>query len=104
MHSEFYADAATLEPYVAVLRELPSISLDHLGLTREGLPTVLKLVEGGAKVKASGFDRLDFDPLEVMKRILEINPDALIFGSDVPSTRAKRPFELKDVDLISNNL
>ncbi|WP_435656396.1 amidohydrolase family protein [Brucella pituitosa] len=103
MHSEFYADASALAPYVSELRELPRISLDHLGLTREGLPTLLKLVESGARVKASGFGRLNFDPLEVMKNISEINEDALIFGSDVPSTRAKRPFELRDVELIRDN-
>lgn len=103
MHSEFYADASTLQPYINALRELPRFSLDHLGLTREGIPALLKLVEAGAHVKASGFGRLDFEPVEVMKHVSEINAKALMFGSDVPSTRARRPFQLQDVELISAN-
>jgi predicted TIM-barrel fold metal-dependent hydrolase len=33
-----------------------------------------------------------------MRRILDVNPHALVFGTDLPSTRAPRPFE--DDDLI----
>ena len=35
-----------------------------------------------------------------MKRIHAINPEALMFGTDLPSTRANRPFSIHDVTLI----
>lgn len=30
----------------------------------------------------------------------EVNLDALMFGTDLPSTRAKRPFQYSDIELI----
>lgn len=35
-----------------------------------------------------------------MKAIHEVNHDALMFGTDLPSTRAKRPFDIKDIHVI----
>jgi predicted TIM-barrel fold metal-dependent hydrolase len=32
------------------------------------------------------------------------NPNALMFGTDLPSTRAKRPFEAADIQLVRNVL
>ena len=63
----------------------------------DGLPDLLRLVEAGAYVKATGFGRLDFDPGPAMKQILAINPHALVFGTDLPSTRAPRPFSDNDL-------
>ena len=80
------------------------MSVDHLGLSKEGLPNLLELVENGVRVKATGFGRIDFDPIYAMKEIYAINPDALMFGTDLPSTRAKRPFEFSDIDLIKTIL
>jgi predicted TIM-barrel fold metal-dependent hydrolase len=91
-HSEFYIDSRDLAPLHATLATLPAISIDHLGLSAEGLPDLLGLVECGAYVKASGFGRVDLDPAEAMARILDVNPGALVFGTDLPSTRAPRPF------------
>ncbi|MGC8483749.1 MAG: hypothetical protein ACP5OE_08925 [Thermodesulfobium sp.] len=54
-------------------------------------------------VKASGFGRLDFDPVFAIKQIVSINPNSCVFGSDLPSTRAQRPFSYSDIDLINNN-
>jgi predicted TIM-barrel fold metal-dependent hydrolase len=54
-------------------------------------------VESGAYVKATGFGRVDLDPAEAMLGILDVNPGALVFGTDLPSTRAPRPFA--DADL-----
>ena len=48
-------------------------------------------------VKATGFGRLNVDPGPVMQRILDVNPHAPVFGTDLPSTRAPRPFA--DADL-----
>ena len=40
---------------------LPRVSIDHLGLSKAGMPALLKLAERGAQVKATGFGRVDFD-------------------------------------------
>ena len=51
-------------------------------------------------MKATGFGRLDFDVKTALKEIVFVDPNALIFGTDLPSTRAKRPFKKEDIDLI----
>jgi predicted TIM-barrel fold metal-dependent hydrolase len=99
-HVELYIDARNLPDLLPHLLALPRVSIDHLGLTRAGLPHLLKLVEQGASVKATGFGRCDFAVPEVLRAIYAANPRALIFGTDLPSTRAQRPFEDADVDLV----
>jgi Predicted metal-dependent hydrolase of the TIM-barrel fold len=99
-HVELYADAATLEPVAPRLAALPSVVIDHLGLTARGLPVLEWLVERGVRVKATGFGRLDFEPADVLRRLDEIDPHALVFGTDLPSTRAPRPFTPADVELV----
>jgi predicted TIM-barrel fold metal-dependent hydrolase len=90
-HVEVYADAATLPTL-----DVPRLVLDHLGLG----PAVLPFVERGAYVKASRFGALSFDVPSVMRSIAAVNPAALLFGSDLPGTRAPRPFEDHDLDLV----
>jgi predicted TIM-barrel fold metal-dependent hydrolase len=36
--------------------------------------------------------------------LAHVNPDALLFGTDLPSTRAPRPFEKQDLHLIMESL
>ncbi len=103
-HIEIYADAQELAPLVPMLNALPQIVIDHLGLSPRGLPTVLKLVEHGAKVKATGFGRVTLDVAAAIKAIASANPEALIFGTDLPSTRALRPFSPAEIELIQNEL
>lgn len=102
-HVELYVDSKGLAELKNRLIRLPTFSIDHLGLTDAGHGDLFYLVEKGCRVKATGFGRINFDPLPVMKKIVEINPTALMFGTDLPSTRANRPFEKSDVDLISDN-
>ncbi len=94
---ELDVDSTTLAELFPLLSRLPALSIDHLGLRQAGFSNLLRLVEQGAKVKASGFGRLDFDPLQAMRKIAELNPAALMFGTDLPSTRAPRPFDQGDV-------
>ena len=103
-HSEIYADAAALKPYVDRLAKLPKFSIDHLGMNGEGLPVLLDLVAAGWKVKATGFGRVKMDVPKVLEAVAKKNPDALVFGTDIPSTRAARPFEAADIDLIERVL
>lgn len=102
-HAEFYVDSKDLKSLKTLLENIPKFSLDHLGLSKEGLSELYHWVEKGAKVKASGFGRINFKPIPVMKKIFEINPDSLMFGTDLPSTRAKSTFSARDINLIKDN-
>jgi predicted TIM-barrel fold metal-dependent hydrolase len=94
-HLEVYGD-----PTDPRLHAVPRLVIDHLGLTRAGLPALLKLVEGGAHVKATGFGRVDLDVPEALRAISAAHPAALMFGTDLPSTRAARPFSDADVEVV----
>ncbi|HIV74630.1 MAG TPA: amidohydrolase family protein [Candidatus Pseudogracilibacillus intestinigallinarum] len=101
-HSELYIDSKNLPEMVSTIEKLPAISIDHLGLSEEGLPHVLKLVDQGVRVKATGFGRVELHVKNALQQIYDTNPDALMFGTDLPSTRAKRRFERADIELIQS--
>lgn len=103
-HAEFYLDGSALELLAPVLRRLPRVSVDHLGMTADALPRLLELVERGARVKASGFGRVELDVPRTLRSIHAADPAALLFGTDLPSTRARRPFRDEDVDLVAATL
>lgn len=103
-HAELYTDAAALRPHVAALSKLPRLSVDHLGMTDAGVPVLLDLVAAGCKVKATGFGRVKLDVPKTLEAIAARNPAALMFGTDMPSTRAERPFEPSDIDLVEKVL
>ena len=103
-HAEIYADASALKPHVDRLAKLPQISIDHLGMTEAGVPVLLDLVAAGCKVKATGFGRVKLDVPATLEAIAKKSPDALVFGTDIPSTRAARPFEAADIDLVERVL
>jgi predicted TIM-barrel fold metal-dependent hydrolase len=103
-HAELYADAAALKPHVGKLAKLPQICLDHLGMTEAGIPVLLDLVAAGSKVKATGFGRVKLDVPSTLEKVAETNPRALVFGTDIPSTRAERPFMPSDVELVETVL
>lgn len=99
-HVELYVDATELARLYDTLVALPAVSIDHLGLSAAGSGTLLKLAEKGVRVKATGFGRVDFDVSTVLRGIHAVNPDALMFGSDLPSTRAPRPYSDGDASLV----
>lgn len=101
-HVELYVDSSELVDLSKALLKLPAVSIDHLGLSKKGFSSLLSLVEKGVKVKATGFGRVDFDVSHALKQIVSINSEALMFGTDLPSTRAKRPFLDEDIQLILN--
>lgn len=102
-HTELYINSVMLKDMLPVLKQLPKVSIDHLGLSKEGLPYLLELVSYGAKVKATGFSRCNFNVVEAMQEIMDINPASLMFGTDLPSTRAPEPFKDEDIQLIKDN-
>jgi predicted TIM-barrel fold metal-dependent hydrolase len=99
-HVELYVDARDLPELETRLAGLERLCVDHLGLSREGLPGLLALVERGTRVKASGFGRVDLDVAAALRAICDVNSEALMFGTDLPGTRAHRPFVDADVDLM----
>lgn len=99
-HTELYIDAKDLRVIHPIVEKLPAVSVDHLGLSEGGLPHLLKLVDKGIRVKATGFGRVNLQVANALKAIYQVNPNALMFGTDLPSTRAKRPFEYADIELI----
>ena len=94
-HTEVYADGATLAALEPDLLRLPRLSADHLGLDAEALPVLQRL---GCMVKATGFGRVQ---VEVEATLRALDPDRLLFGTDLPGTRARRPFEPADLDLVA---
>lgn len=102
-HVELHIKSSKITGLYDMLINLPSVSIDHLGYTKSGFDTLLKLVDRGIKVKASGFGRVDFEVKPALREIVSVNPEALMFGTDLPSTRAPRPFKNEDMDLIQEN-
>lgn len=103
-HVELYVDSRELHELRETLLRLPAVSIDHLGLSKDGFPTLLRLAEKGVRVKATGFGRIDFPVGEALQAIHAVNPHALMFGTDLPSTRAPRPFEVRDIDMLVDAL
>ncbi|MCM3781565.1 amidohydrolase family protein [Neobacillus mesonae] len=103
-HAELYIDSNSLPEIASTLESLPAVSVDHLGLSKEGFHHLLSLVDKGVKVKATGFGRVELDVAQAIRSIYSVNPDALMFGTDLPSTRAKRPYNHSDIELIYNTL
>lgn len=104
-HAELYIDARTIDDDLARrIAALPAVSIDHLGMHEDGLPQLLRLVEQGVKVKATGFGRIDMDPARMLTAIVDVDPAALMVGTDMPSTRARRPFRPEDLTLIRDTL
>jgi predicted TIM-barrel fold metal-dependent hydrolase len=103
-HVELYVDSKELESLCKALISLPAVSIDHLGLSKEGFGTLLKLAEKGVHIKATGFGRVDLEVGSALRDIYSANPNALMFGTDLPSTRAPRPYSDQDFDLVIDSL
>lgn len=103
-HTELYVDSVNLSDLKDTITTLPAVSIDHLGLSKAGLPLIRYLLEKDIKLKACGFGRVDFDVKHVLPELFAINPSSLMFGSDLPSTRAPRAYQDTDLTLIKRAL
>lgn len=103
-HAELYVSSKDLPVLERRLAVLPEVVIDHLGIMWDGYAALLRLVERGAKVKATGFGRVCLDVRKALWKIADVDPGALIFGTDLPGTRARRPFSEADIDLIVETL
>lgn len=95
-HVELYLGPKSLNELKEQIPLLPKVCIDHLGISNSNLEILLPLIREGLTIKATGFGRLDMDIPETIKRIHEISPDALMFGTDLPSTRAPRIYSDQD--------
>lgn len=99
-HVELYVDSSDLPDLYQILTKLPSVSIDHLGLSKAKFKTLVQLAEKGVRVKATGFGRVDFPVIKALKDLYSANPSSLMFGTDLPSTRAPREYTDNDFMLV----
>jgi predicted TIM-barrel fold metal-dependent hydrolase len=104
LHVELYVDTADLPELETTLARLPMVSIDHLGMSATAWDTLLRMVETGVRVKATGFGRINHDTESALRDIFAVDPGALMFGTDLPGTRAPRPFTPDDITLIESTL
>ena len=103
-HVELYVDSRELADLYETLTELPSVSIDHLGLNKSGLKLLTKPEETGVRVKATGFSRVDVEVKSALRKLYSANPKSLMFCADLPSTRAPSPYNNEDFMLVVDTL
>ncbi len=103
-HVELYVDSNELDELYSTLIKLPALSIDHLGLSQSGFKRLKQLAENGVKIKAIGFSRVDFNVTNALKQLYSINSSALMFGSDMPSTRAPTAYSDNDFTRVAEAL
>ena len=65
-------------------------------------PSHYKILKLTQRLFQQTFRRVELNVENALKSIYETNPDALMFGTVLPSTRTKRPFEYGDIELIQH--
>lgn len=103
-HVELYVDSSALPDLYSTLIKLPAVSIDHLGLSHSHFKILVRLAEKGIRVKATGFGRVDFPVGIALKDLYAANPGSLMFGTDLPSTRAPRAYADDDFKLVVDAL
>jgi predicted TIM-barrel fold metal-dependent hydrolase len=99
-HLELYVRSTDLDRLADRLPDAAGLVIDHLGLTAGGLPRLLRLVEAGARVKATGFGRGDLDVQHTLRALHLANPSALMAGTDLPGVRTAQAVTAADLLLL----
>lgn len=106
--TEFYINSDTASVALnKLICSLPKASVDHLGMGSARPELLTQYLANGVAVRVTGFGRIDYsaDQLrQLLPRLYAENPNGLIFGTDLPSTRAKFRFSPKDIQLIEASL
>jgi len=106
-HVELYLGAESLSHLEDKITALPKVCIDHLGISDSNLEILLNLIRDGLAIKATGFGRVDLNVEETIRKIHKVSPDALMFGTDLPSTRSRRVYSDKDyytvLDILGEN-
>ena len=95
-HVELYLGADSLISLKDKIPGLPKVAIDHLGISDTNLEILLSLLRDGLAIKATGFGRLDLNVSDTLRKIHEVSSNVLMFGTDLPSTRAPRVYSDED--------
>lgn len=106
--TEFYLNLQAVDKELEeLIFALPKVSIDHLGMYRCSIDRLKKIVHADIPIRLTGFGRVEYERDEI-KGLISIlyneNPRCLMFGSDLPSTRAKYRFSYKDIKLIKETV
>ena len=106
-HVELYLGAESLSYLEDKIPALPKVCIDHLGISDSNFEILLNFIWDGLAIKATGFGRVDLNVEETIREIHKVSPDALMFGTDLPFTRAPRVYSDQDfytvLDVLGEN-
>lgn len=106
--TEFYFNVVKMtDDLKELILRLPAASVDHLGMTRVDTDTLAEFLNNGVPIRVTGFGRVEYNRDEIVQLVrdlYDVNPDGLIFGTDLPSTRAEYRFSKADIELVQEVL
>lgn len=106
--TEFYINLAEIsDDLKALIIDLPASSIDHLGMTKVLFDLLMEFVKHSIPIRLTGFGRIEYsrdEAAQLIRKLYDANPRCLIFGTDLPSTRASYRFSRQDIDLIKSVL
>ncbi|MFJ7407628.1 MULTISPECIES: amidohydrolase family protein [unclassified Lysinibacillus] len=106
--TELYVNLQTIDKEIEELMfTLPKVSIDHLGMHKCSVDKLKKIVNANIPIRLTGFGRVGYERDEIRELITILfseNPSSLMFGSDLPSTRAKERFSYDDIQLIKETV
>ncbi|MBM7608936.1 putative TIM-barrel fold metal-dependent hydrolase [Lysinibacillus composti] len=106
--TELYLNLQTIDSELEkLIFTLPKVSIDHLGMHKCSIDQLKKIVNADIPIRLTGFGRIGYERDEVRELIPILyreNPSSLMFGSDLPSTRANYRFSSNDIELIKETV
>ncbi|MFJ5767280.1 2-pyrone-4,6-dicarboxylate hydrolase [Lysinibacillus sp. NPDC093210] len=106
--TELYVNLQTIDKEIEELMfTLSKVSIDHLGMHKCSVDKLKKIVNANIPIRLTGFGRVGYERDEIRELITILfseNPSSLMFGSDLPSTRAKERFSYNDIQLIKETV
>lgn len=106
--TELYLNLQTIDKDLEeLIFTLPKVSIDHLGMQKCSMDKLKKIVNADVPIRLTGFGRVGYERDEIRELITILyreNPNSLIFGSDLPSTRASYRFSYDDIQLIKETV
>lgn len=106
--TELYVNLRTInEDLEELIFTLPKASIDHLGMHECSIDKLKKIVNADIPIRLTGFGRVDYEREKIRELIATLyreNPNCLMFGSDLPSTRANYRFSYNDIKLIKETV
>jgi predicted TIM-barrel fold metal-dependent hydrolase len=106
--TELYINLQTIDKELEeLIFTLPKVSIDHLGMHECSIDTLKKIVSADIPIRLTGFGRVDYERdkiRELINILYSENPNSLMFGSDLPSTRARYRFSYNDIKLVKETV